>query len=116
MVDAARRGLQAAFGADVDAWYPGNAPMGHQLVVFDEAGQSAAESYGEKVFLYRAVLLAGKLDLGSEYSDYAWVHRDEAVEYLDADEFTYLHQVFGGDSATDGGKSAAQLLADHTAA
>jgi len=89
--------------------------MGHSLEVLPAADQEARGVYGEKVFMYRAVLLEGKLDLGPEFSDYVWVHRDEAVEYLQPEEFLYLHQVFGGDSPTDTGKGAARLLEEHQA-
>ena len=67
-------------------------------------------------FIYRGILITGKIELGSEYEDFVWVHRDEAVEYLDADDFLYLHQVMGGDSPTEDGKGRGRLLQEWTEA
>lgn len=84
--------------------------MGHQLEVFDDATQQSTGAYGAKVFYYRGVILEGKMELDAAYSDYVWVHRDEAVDYLSTDDFLYLHQVFGGDSDVVGYQSAQQLV------
>lgn len=93
MRDAAKDALLDAFGDELDFWYPGNAPMGHHLQVFDEATQERTGSYGAKLFFYRVQLLGGFIDLGAKYADYRWLTHDETAEYVGDELYSYIRQV-----------------------
>ncbi len=49
MVEAARRSLHECYGPNLVEWYPGNAPMGYWLDVYDSKKQAATGTYGAKV-------------------------------------------------------------------
>ncbi|CAE7860862.1 MRPL46, partial [Symbiodinium sp. KB8] len=79
MVEAAARHAQHALGPDVNLWFPGNAPMGVRLRVFDEATQKATGCYGAKVFFYRAEILNGRPTLPAAGDGLVMGTRDEAL-------------------------------------
>jgi hypothetical protein len=77
LVDNARRVTRDAFGDDLNAWFIGSAPMAVHLREYDPAVQKDKGSLGEKVFLFRADILDGRIALGDEYDDFQWLTRLE---------------------------------------
>jgi hypothetical protein len=107
LVQAAERGLRAAFGADahLEVWYVGRMPVGHWLRAYPPEEAAAKGCYGERVFVYRAELLEGRFRMPHQreggagdcpYDDFHWLTRDETEAYLERPLFKYLHQVAGG--------------------
>jgi len=102
MVAAAERAVRGAFAADGDLelWFPGAAPMGHQLVEYGADAQAASGRLGAKVFFYRAHILGGRLRAqpaspARAYDDWQWLTRDEAEAVLPRPDYKYLHQILG---------------------
>jgi hypothetical protein len=103
MLQAAERCLREAWGGDpsLDIWYMGRAPVGHLLHVHPPEVQAATGQYGAKEFIYRAELIAGRFRLPTHpaaaaavnYSDFAWLTRDESESVLSRPLFKYLHQI-----------------------
>jgi hypothetical protein len=106
---AAERWLRTYMGAGgqptkADLWFLGNAPIGHWLRVYPAEKQASLGCYGEKVFFYRAELLAGRFRLpraGSAgaaavpYDDFQWLSRDETEKVFDRPFYKYAHQMLG---------------------
>jgi hypothetical protein len=72
--DGLRRVITARCGEDLATHQMGNAPLGH----VDVAGGVDA------LFLWRHLYVSGDVRVG-EGEDYAWVTKDELVEYVDDD-------------------------------
>lgn len=120
MVQAAQRCLREAWGDDpaLDLWYVGRAPVGHVLRVHTPEVQAATGTYGAKVFVYRAELIAGRFRLppavpggaaGARFSDFAWLSRDEAEGVLARPLWKYLHQVMAGGAGEELAREEAWL-------
>lgn len=101
LTDCAHRHLAAAVGSDVDPWFIGNAPIGVRLEVFSPEQQSALRCFGRKVFVFRADILDGRVELGAEYNDYQWLTRVEALKQRIFDDergdqwAEYVHRISG---------------------
>ena len=108
LVQAAERSIKSAFGDPyLDVWFLGNAPIGHQLVPYAPAIAAERGCYGERIFYYRAEILAGRFRLPSgasgdprdastfPYDDFQWLTRDETETVLPRPLFKYLHQIIG---------------------
>ena len=121
MATAAERVLRAAFGgnASLDAWFVGNAPVGAWLRVYPAALAAERGCYGEKVFFYRAELLAGRFRLpaataGGEdgrdaatfgWSDFSWVTRDESEPLLTRPLYKFFHQIVGAGAGEEASRN-----------
>lgn len=120
LVQAAERSVKAAFGDPyLDVWFLGNAPIGHQLVAYAPAVAAARGCYGERVFFYRAEILAGRFRLPTgaagdardaatfPYDDFQWLSRDETEAVLPRPLFKYLHQIIGAGAGEEFVRNAA---------
>jgi hypothetical protein len=118
LVQAAERGLRAAFGAGahLEVWYAGRAPVGHWLRAYPPEEAAARGCYGERVFVYRAELLEGRFRMpslregggeGCAYDDFHWLTRDETEAYLERALFKYVHQVAGAGAGEEFARNAA---------
>jgi hypothetical protein len=53
--------------------------------------QKKRNEYGAKIYFYRAQIILGNVKLETRlYTDYAWVDRDEVIEYFNEDMGDYL--------------------------
>lgn len=74
---AVHRSTTAAFGQDLNFWVVGSSPMAVHLQPFDEEEQSRRQSYGKKVFLFRADILDGRVEMPDQFDDHQWLTRLE---------------------------------------
>ncbi|KAG1449188.1 hypothetical protein G6F46_011008 [Rhizopus delemar] len=74
--EAAERTLTEQCGADMDTWFVGRQPIGF----YKEA--SAKEQPGLKVFFMKARVYAGQVKLNKDFVEFAWLTKDELVNYL----------------------------------
>ena len=87
----AERVLDRAVGK-INRWFISNSPIGYHLYPYPPAIQEQRKQFGAKVFFYRSQLIEGTIKLETRlYTDYAWVTRDELVEYFDKDTAELLH-------------------------
>jgi hypothetical protein len=87
----AERVLDRAVGK-INRWFISNSPIGYHLYPYPPAMQEHRKQFGAKVFFYRSQLIEGTIKLETRlYTDYAWVTRDELVEYFDKDTAELLH-------------------------
>ena len=87
----AERVLDRAVGK-INRWFISNSPVGYHLYPYPPAIQEQRKQFGAKVFFYRSQLIEGTIKLETRlYTDYAWVTRDELVEYFDKDTAELLH-------------------------
>lgn len=75
----------------VHRWFISNCPIGHYAYPYNEELQEQRDTFGAKVFFYRAQLYDGTVKLETKlYTDYAWIARDEVGEYFDPDTADYM--------------------------
>lgn len=72
---------------------------------------AATGTFGAKVFIYRAEIIAGRFRLpaagGGRYSDFGWYTRDEAEAVLARPQWKYLHQVMAAGAGEEYAREAA---------
>jgi hypothetical protein len=142
MQQAAERHMRACFAAGAageggapaapppSLWYVGQTPVGHWLRVYPPELQKARGCYGEKVFFYRAEIMAGRFRLkagaeaaakakaaataaaaggaaASSYDDFRWLTRDEAEGVLARPFWKYAHQMIGAGAGEEAARAAA---------
>ncbi|TGZ84057.1 hypothetical protein EX30DRAFT_338621 [Ascodesmis nigricans] len=73
----AMRTLEESCGMNMNTWFVGNVPIGHQVINFSKPKEGMA---GAKTFFMKARIMAGQADLtGNELgvTDFVWVTKDE---------------------------------------
>ncbi|XP_040825551.1 39S ribosomal protein L46, mitochondrial [Ochotona curzoniae] len=85
----AERTLAVFSGNNMNTKFLGNAPCGHYKFKFPQAIRTE-NSFGAKVFFFKALLLAGDLSPAREETCHAWVSQEELGDYLSP---RYLAQV-----------------------
>jgi hypothetical protein len=115
---AAERWVRSFFGPSsrVSLWYVGGAPVGHWLRAYPPDVQQATKCYGEKVFFYRAEILAGRFRMpapgeagraGLPFDDFKWLTRDETEAVFSRPFYKYAHQMIGGGPGEEAARHAA---------
>lgn len=88
--EVSERVIDRAVGK-VNRYFISNSPQGHYVYKYPAELQQKRDSFGAKVFFYRAQLIAGNVKLETKlYTDYAWIARDEVEEYFDPETAEYM--------------------------
>jgi len=77
MAAAVRRSITSSLGSDVSPWVVGNGPVAVHLQPYPEGEREAAGRFGRKLFLFRADILDGRVELDERYDDFQWLTRLE---------------------------------------
>lgn len=89
--DFAGEGIATAAGTGLHAHVSGNAPCGFFAYPFTAETQKSLDTYGAKLFFYRAHYIKGTVQPHKRYVDHAWVTKSELKEYIsDPELYNYL--------------------------
>ncbi|KAI5063624.1 hypothetical protein GOP47_0022171 [Adiantum capillus-veneris] len=78
-----------------DVYYVGNAPCGHFIETLSDLKTKTPVTY--KRFFFRSQLLGNVRYKAWNYKDYAWVTKEELLEYFEVDLSAYMKQMLVDD-------------------
>lgn len=92
--DFAHTGITSAAGNELNVHVTGNAPVGFYSYPFAADTQKSLQTYGAKLFFYRAAYIKGSVQTHQRYVDHAWVTKSELKNYIsDPELYNYLQGI-----------------------
>lgn len=89
--DFAHDGIVTAAGSSINVHVTGNAPAGFYAFPYNAETQKSLDTYGSKIFFYRALYIKGDVKTHKRYVDHAWVTKSELKNYIsDPELYKYL--------------------------
>jgi len=80
---AAERTLAEAAGVNMNTWFVGNVPIGHNIYRYPGDYNEDGDFIGKKVFFMKARIMAGQADLAANkhgLEDFMWLTKEEIEE------------------------------------
>jgi len=74
---------QCNVNSRIDPYFCGHAPFGYYTYEHVKDIQIALSAFGSKVFFYYAYYCDGEVTLDGSMSDFAWVTKEELVNFLE---------------------------------
>ncbi|KAI8098550.1 39S mitochondrial ribosomal protein L46-domain-containing protein [Halteromyces radiatus] len=89
--EAAERYLKESCGKDMDVWFVGRQPVSH----YKQSPSRKEDTEGLKIFFMKARVYAGQVKPTKDVSDFAWLTKDELVNYLSPDYYKAIKDSLG---------------------
>lgn len=86
----------------MNTWVVGNMPIGHQIYNYAQAmtdKNNNAVTRGEKVFVMKARIMAGKVNLKNnnfDLSDHRWLTKEELKQHLSSRDWCAVKNILIG--------------------